>query len=177
MKDQKHITSDYLKAVVASWLRYEKQCVLVTMERGLDWRRNPDVFGVNKTRTTIEVEVKISFHDFKSDFKKKHRLHIPNQMYYMVHPSIVEKVQASGLLTTEGLLTVNPESNHYYTNLHYLLLLKPARKTHSKKLGIRQLVELVKAQTGTLVKLASQNVHLERRTAPPGNMLAYSPSA
>lgn len=172
MTNKDPFTSDYLRAVASSWLRYEKGCLMISFERGLDLR-NPDILGVTKDLKTIEIEIKVSFGDFQNDWKKRPRRYTPNQMYYMVHPKILQKVKDSNLLTTQGLLSINPKSDiiHHWTNLHILYLHRAAKVIHREKLRLPQLATLVKAQSGTLVKMAINNVHLANRTAPSSNML------
>ncbi len=184
--DEKQISSSYLKAVAASWLRYERGYQMVVFERGpfIDCEK-PDVLAVSDRYTTTEIECKISMADFKNNFKKRHMQRRkaleregvgigyghPAIFYFLVLPSMVDRVLASGLLTTEGLLTLGTR-RHFYTNLLPIVCVKkPKSDRKAPKITLRQMRLLVKDQTGTLVALAVKNEHLKANTAPPGNML------
>ena len=73
------ITSDQIKAIVASYWRYVRQCPVIALEvdcnlnsYSLDERA--DVLAVDKNRYLIETEVKANLADLKRDAKKrKHR--------------------------------------------------------------------------------------------------------
>ena len=90
------------------WLKVDKGCYLHCTEYGYSWRA--DAIGYNG-KDMIEIEVKTSWSDFKADFKNKVRKHqilldalngkykkmnydyIPNYMYYLVTPNLVEKAK------------------------------------------------------------------------------------
>lgn len=83
------------------WLRLDQRCMFIATEVG---GYNADVMGINEKRM-IEVEVKVTFEDFKNDFKKyKHRAYsgvygierdqwIPTHFYFAVTPDLVDKVK------------------------------------------------------------------------------------
>lgn len=102
-----------LRAAAVMWLRYERHCPIVAMERGLG-SGVPDVLGVSDTRHLIEIEIKVTMADFRKNEKKwgiRHRrlydqpaYWIPRQFYFLVATKIVEKVrvelpQGCGLLS------------------------------------------------------------------------------
>jgi hypothetical protein len=61
-----------MEAAAMEWLRYEHQCPLVVIERGVCcYNHRPDVFAVSKKRFGIEVEIKRTLSDFKADFDKR----------------------------------------------------------------------------------------------------------
>ena len=160
------INSKYLKAVGAAWLRYELKCPLVTFERGIwHWCYTPDILGVRTTGYSVEIEVKVSWKDFKANFDKrciKTRKFIkddyhPSSMYFIVPPELVDKVGNSGLLTDEGLLTINDNINTY-TGLHQISEVRKPKRRKSEKLTIGQLAKLVRCQSNTLISIASSEV-------------------
>ena len=66
------MNSSYIKACVACYFRYKRQCVIVSFERPINnYLSKPDVFAVDKSRRLIEVEVKITMADFRNDIKKR----------------------------------------------------------------------------------------------------------
>jgi hypothetical protein len=173
------VTARYLRAAGAAYLRYDRQCPIISIERGLTefhWNDSPDILGVTKKRTLVEIEIKVSLSDFKHNFKKKsilmreggHQCRRPHQFFFLVPPDLVEKVQASGLVTREGLLTVDMESRRSaYTKLKEVKTIKRATVECGDKLTITQMLRLVKHQSGSVVNLlvnqAHQEVGIDRR--------------
>lgn len=95
-----------LKNEALKWLRFEKRYNVACTElrTGL-WIA--DVFGLGprlpNPYNAIEIEVKISMADLRNDFKNKAQKHlmyldsvqnVPNYMYFMVPPELVEQAQA-----------------------------------------------------------------------------------
>jgi hypothetical protein len=92
-----------LRAAAVMWLRYDRGCPVVSMERGIV-NCVPDVLGVTKQRELIEIEIKRTMSDFRAN-KKKHGMKarekalgqcwwIPKYFYFLVLPEMVEKVLA-----------------------------------------------------------------------------------
>lgn len=66
-----------IKRVLINFLRFDRQFVYVATEAG---RFNSDVLGIAKNDRMTEFEVKVSFTDFRNDFKKpKHDLYLGGQ--------------------------------------------------------------------------------------------------
>jgi hypothetical protein len=101
----KIVKSDALKAKFEAlkWLRLDQRCMFIATEVG---GYSADVLGINEKKM-IEVEVKVTFEDFKNDFKKhKHHTYsgkygtewekqwIPTHFYFAVPEGLVEKVKA-----------------------------------------------------------------------------------
>lgn len=92
-----------LRAAAVIWLRYDRGCTVVTMERGFG-SCIPDVMGVTQTRHLIEIEIKRTMADFRANEKKRgmqirarevgQRYWIPKYFYFLVLPEMVEKVLA-----------------------------------------------------------------------------------
>ena len=68
-------TSTLLKAIACSWLRYKRQCPIIFTERILGYGHGgkgvADVMALTKDRRLIEIETKITLHDFKKDALKR----------------------------------------------------------------------------------------------------------
>ena len=72
------IRAEQIKAAVASYYRYERQCPVVAFETNSQlegWAGElADVLVLDKNRQLIEIEVKLSISDLKRDVKKlKHQ--------------------------------------------------------------------------------------------------------
>jgi len=72
------VTADQVKAVIAAYWRYVRQCPVIALE--VDSNLNTfvgeraDVLAVDKDRFLVETEVKLNLADLKRDAKKrKHR--------------------------------------------------------------------------------------------------------
>lgn len=149
-----------LKAVVAQWLRYERGCMLVLIERPprYPWFGVPDVVGVGFDRTVIEVEVKCSLSDFKANDKKRVMAmrkqgvtDPPRQFYFMVPRSLVDKVEHL-MPSDAGLLTTHESAQNAYTGLPFLVVeRKAAACKASRRMTLKELAVAVRHQSGTLV--------------------------
>lgn len=144
-----------LEASALEWLRYHKQCYIVMMERGTIHGR-PDVFGVTEEGYCVEIEVKRTVADFKADSEKRHRkepaLHSCNarQLYYMVHPLIVEKVRPL-LPAGCGLMTVKPTRKTLAGMPEVILLVRASPRKHARPLNDAEKWKLCRDMSGTLV--------------------------
>lgn len=168
---QKPIGFSTVRYAVACWLRYAKQCPVVAFERGghgWGWD-HPDVFGVKESRETFDVEIKMSFSDFKADMKKTkfqpgfpktHRR--PTWFYYAAPMALAEKIQASMLLPGgAGLLGVTGFREMGQDGI--VVLLRADKHKASLRPRIGQVVTWVKDQSGTLCGLAQMIAREEER--------------
>ena len=98
--------ADTIEASAVEWLRYERYCALIALERAptYGWVGRPDIVGVTKKRTIIEIEVKRTVADFRANagkrcfsFRQRAVGGIPEQFYFLVTPEIVETVQPAPL--------------------------------------------------------------------------------
>ena len=144
-----------LEASGLEWLRYHKGCFIVMMERGTAHGR-PDLMGVTKDGYCIEIEVKRTVADFKADQEKRHRVDEwtndgkVRQLYYLVHPSILEKV--TPLLPAGcGLMTVNPSRRSLARMPELIIKVRAAVRKHSRQLTDAEKWELCRDMSGTLV--------------------------
>lgn len=124
------LDSTELKLYALEWLRFKKRCIYFATEF-LD----ADIYGLMKTQS-LEIEVKVSKSDFRSDFSKAKHLNIkfghtwaPNYFYFLVPLGMVEycldflnkkegasvrtwpiKIKSQELsLEKYGLMTVDPK--------------------------------------------------------------------
>lgn len=158
------MSSIYLRACAAQWLRYDRQCPLVTFERGLKeyhgYNAAPDVLAVTKKRFLVEIEIKISMADFKANFKK--RIHFmqargyykkPHEYWFLVPPHLVDKVKESELITCEGILTVGGRPNGYSDLPSIVEVRAPVINKKTPKVSVTQAMKMVKNQSGAMVSM------------------------
>ena len=155
------MTSDTIKACVANYYRYKRQCPIVALESyNYHYPSNqPDVLVVDKKNRLIEIEVKVSLADFKVDRKKKiwqvRRMN-PNewpwQVYFAVPDYLVEKVQPV-LPEGCGLLEVSSKWHEMYVidRAVKCVVRAPTHKGRAK-LSDRYLQTIIAAQSATLCR-------------------------
>jgi hypothetical protein len=127
------ISIEVLRAAAVEFLRYEKQCKLVCLERTPLTQDPfvPDVVGLNATRRLIEIEIKRIWPDFKANQEKwsmkrrEARRIVPSQFYFLVPPELEEKVlpvigEVEGLLGLQGFSV--------FSGLPKVVVRKPARR-------------------------------------------------
>lgn len=98
-----------MRAQAVMWLRYERDCPVVALERGHGVCGIPDAIGITPKRRVIEIEIKRSMADFRHNDKKwrsRQRMRIwlgqsdsfgfndPQQFYFFVEAVMVEKCKA-----------------------------------------------------------------------------------
>lgn len=152
-----------IRAAVAMWMRYKKRCPLVCFERDIqEWSHGmPDVLGVTRSRRVIEVEIKVSMSDFRSDKKKKkwgdHQR--PRQFYYAVPPEMAEKVKEE-IAPEHGLMTL---SEHLLGGAHIIMVVQKAKPApNDRKVTVQELVRMAWNQSGTLCYLAAKVAEMRR---------------
>jgi hypothetical protein len=153
--------ADILKHAAVEFLRYEKGCKLVCLERS-PFRQDPctpDVIGVNASRRAVEIEVKRTWQDFKNNrqkdsmFRRKFLGLSPAQYYFIVPPALVAKVREA-LEPGEGLLTVDGLNG--YSGLPKARVVVPATFTKTRPLTLKEIVRMVAHQTGSLSSALSK---------------------
>lgn len=171
-----------LRAAIAGYLRYHRRCSLVCFDRTLDALDIPDVLGVTDRRHLIEVEIKMSFSDFKADAKKRkwHRkqwleeLRVaghevrqqPSRMfYYAAPPAVAVKILPNlegtefGLLTTGGLSQPG--------GMPGIIVQRPMKpKKDRPRVPLRTIIKMADNQSGTLYSLAAAVARYEREKKP-----------
>ena len=115
-------TSDQIKAVIASYWRYVRQCPVIALEvnsnlSGYSGEEMADVLVVDKNRYLIETEVKVTLADLKRDVRKKKHRHfregrgITRHFYFAVPKGMANDAKLmcddfypyAGVLATNGL--------------------------------------------------------------------------
>lgn len=161
-----------LKAAALRWLRYERGCVIVSMERPPVplWFGVPDVIGVTYKRELIEIEVKTSVADFRNNAKKECMLRRaqnigrqPNQFYFLVPTKLVEKIRGE-LPEGAGLMSPIEQSEDSMSGLPLIQVNRAAAKRDTKAMTMNELVNLVKDQSGTMVSMAARIMKAEQKT-------------
>lgn len=169
------LSSDRLKAAVASYWRYERQCPLIAFEGTCKVTGElADILAVTKSGELIETEIKLTMSDFRRDrHKSKHRhfsrgLHnlVTAYFYFAVPKEIANQVGLlcdnlypyAGVLGSGGLL--DPAGTDVY-------VYRAARLLSSRKLTLLELGRIAKDQSATLcrlaVKVAENNKRSERK--------------
>jgi len=165
------ISIEVLRACAVEFLRYQRDCKMVCLERSpflIEHKRrngqvsveqdpcNPDVVGVTEARRVVEIEIKRTFSDFKKNrektsmFRRQFLNIMPSQFYFLVPPNLVAKVEPL-LEQKEGLLTTMTHHRSAYTNMPVLRIVKDASVMRdSRRLTLREMVRMVMHQTGTL---------------------------
>jgi hypothetical protein len=161
---------DTLKAVAAQWLRYERQCMIVALERGPSrWWGRPDVLGVTLGRRLIEIEIKQTVADFKANARKEcmamraQGVALPPQQFYFLVPfGILDKVRTL-CPTTAGILCPDPNGINSYSGLPNVLIAKKAAVLREcRHLTWSEVGGMVKDQSGTLVSVLGRLAKLSR---------------
>jgi hypothetical protein len=158
----------YYRAAALQWLRYEQQCKLVAVERGITRGGAPDVVGIDKNRYATEIEIKRTLADFKrngekfeaferrySMFRDTHWLNCPRRFYFLVPDELVPKVQP--LLTNgDGLLTIRYPTRQYGGIPYPRVIVKATNDPRAQRLTMEECVRMAAHQSGTLFKLAAE---------------------
>ena len=181
MKDNKlrlimNMTASEVKAMVAGFYRYKKQCPVVAFEAS-DWARfragePADVLAVTESRMLYEIEVKISLSDMKNDKKKRKHYHFMNttdyipvhQFYFAVPKELVSKALeiCKEYYPYAGLLSVskfpfNSAAIDFGVHCEHR-----AKVISNERLTIKQVMYLVIEQSGTLCRLARDRAIAEK---------------
>lgn len=160
-----------MRAQAVMWLRYERGCPVVALERGIGACGIPDAIGLTAKRQIIEVEIKRSMADFRHNAKKygarlrgvdmmrgRFSYNDPQQFYFLVESEMVEKCR-SELPDWAGLMSTplpRQFTHRYARHPEYCGITKlvvhvqaPINKT-ARKLTIKECHRMAKHQTGTL---------------------------
>lgn len=162
------MNANEVRACVAAWLRYKRQYPLVCFERPLDGDYNgkPDILAVDKQRYAVEVEVKISAADVRQEFKKRkydrnYRLssnpwdHRVRQKYFAIPEDLRPKVE--DLIPKHyGILTVR---GWHPLGSPVVFASRRAKIHQAQRLTIKDVITMVRHQSGTLVSLALKSAN------------------
>jgi hypothetical protein len=137
-------------------LRYEMQCPLICLERGIHFGIDrPDVLAVNQQRRFLECEVKVDMRDFKRDAGKRKWVFInkkvwapPAYFWYVVPPVLIPKIKPE-LPEGAGLMTHTGE--WWGDNFPILyVVVKATRNPQSERASAKQLLKMALHQSGTI---------------------------
>lgn len=157
------------RAAAVQWLRYEVQCSIVAIERGISLGGTPDVIGLTPKRFVTEIEIKRTVADFKRNAKKLWSFQRgrsafegtgwerarPRLFYFLVPLEIVEKVQPL-LEPEQGLMAISNTFKKYQGIPAVKIIRKAVPSARAKRLTVRQCVQMAKHQTGTLSSLLNK---------------------
>jgi hypothetical protein len=166
----------FYRAAALQWLRYERQCPIVAVERGICRGGSPDVMGVTKDRWAIEVEIKRSLSDFKANTKKMEAferrytmfshtnwlstLNCPKLFYFFVPSGLVNKVMPL-LKNGDGLLSI-PDNGRTYRGIPYpRVVTRAIPDSRAKRLTLRECARMTAHQSGTVFMLAAELAKLK----------------
>lgn len=161
-------TASEVKAMVAGYFRYKKQCPVVAFEASnilmFATSEPADVLVVTESRMLYEIEVKISISDLKNDIKKKKHWsfinrpnYLPVHKFYFAVPQDITDIAldiCNDLYPYAGLLSVTKFPFHSAAASFGVIPEKPPKHLNPKPLSLRQIVYMVKEQSGTLCRLA-----------------------
>ena len=164
-------SEEQLKAVIASYWRYVRQCPVIALEVSHNLsayaEERADVLAVNKNRFLIETEVKVTLADLKRDARKsKHRAfrdNLPTRcvaryFYFAVPKDIANKAcpicndlyPYAGVLGTNGL------------DEYGVVIYRQAKFLPGKRLRYPQVLRIIFNQSSTVCRLARKVEELIR---------------
>lgn len=165
------MTSDQIKAVIASYWRYIRQCPVIALEvnsnlSSYSEEEMADVLAVDKNRFLIETEVKVTLADLKRDARKaKHRDFrdgrlrcVAHYFYFAVPMGMANEARLvcddlfpyAGVLSTNGL-------DEYGVEIY-----RNPKPLAGKRLTYSQALRLVFNQSSTVCRLAKRVEELLR---------------
>lgn len=160
-----------LELHAALWLRMEKDCPIVLMERSPRYGHGkPDVLGITNARFMLEIEIKRSLSDFRANAAKHHVRNRdagianleqwPKQFWFLVPPDLVDKVEPE-LPEWAGLLTIKDRrSAGWYTDV---FAIKKAPINHkSKKLSLKDGLKMLRVVGNEVFSLRITNAHFRQ---------------
>ena len=159
------MNSETIKACIAAYWRYQRQCPVVAFEAGsrLKWGlgEQADVLAVNKERYLIETEVKVSLSDLRKDKNKvRHRYFrdgggpYPTAYFYFAVPKDIAnqvKLLCDNLFTYAGVLGCPPGTDELAVEVY-----RNPRRLNGGRLSLKQIVYMARSQTATLCRLAKK---------------------
>lgn len=159
------MNSEQLKAVIASYWRYVRQCPVIALEASSSLSSYggdelADVLAVNKNRFLIETEVKVSLADLRRDHLKSKHYYFRNNLsrypvrhfYFAVPRDIANDAKLicddlypyAGVLGTDGL------------DEYGVLIYREAKPLSSKQLNYPQVLRIIFSQSATVCRLAKK---------------------
>lgn len=149
-----------LELLAVEWLRFEKRCVLVMTERSpREWHcGRPDALGILPSRHMIEIEIKRTLADFRSNAMKDcigRRItmpwQFPRQFYFLVPFHLSERVGFE-LPTWAGLMRA-PEHGGFQS---MAVMVKAPINSEAKRFKLEECVKAVALLTNENIALRKQ---------------------
>lgn len=165
------MNSEQLKAIIASYWRYIRQCPVIAIEvssnlSSYSGDEMADVLAVGKERYLIETEVKITLADLRRDAKKsKHRAFRSNltrcaarYFYFAVPRGIANdaKLTCDELYPYAGILGVDG------TDEYGVEVYREPKPLAGKKLTFPQVLRIIFNQSATVCRLAKKVEEMTR---------------
>jgi len=165
------MSSEQLKAIIASYWRYVRQCPVIALEVSSNLsayadEERADVLAVDKKRFLIETEVKITLTDLRRDAKKsKHRAfrenlpgRVAHHFYFAVPRDIANEARliCDNLYPYAGVLGVDG-TDEYGVQIYH-----NPKPLASKRLTFPQVLRIIFNQSGTVCRLAKKVEELGR---------------
>ena len=165
------LNSDTIKAIVAAYWRYIRQCPVIALEvnsnlSSYSGEEMADVLAVDKSRFLIETEVKVTLADLKRDAKKaKHRdfrenrLRCVARLFYFAVPRDIAndaKLICDDLFPYAGILGTNG-LDEYGVEIY-----RNPKPLAGKRLAYPQALRLIFSQSSTVCRLAKKVEELLR---------------
>lgn len=167
-----------VRVAMLQYLRYKRQMPLVACECSTMGDR-ADILAVDKKGFLWNVEIKVSLADLKNDHKKNTHKHInqirgngngdmpanlyelrsslPARFYFALPYELKDAVlpTVSDLYPYAGVFFV--------AAVNHVMAYRRADELHSQVLGVHETWELTKEQSGTLVRVMTENLRLRQR--------------
>jgi hypothetical protein len=164
------VTADQVKAVIASYWRYVRQCPVIALEVSHNLsayadEERADVLAVDKNRFLIETEVKVTLADLRRDARKsKHRdfqdkrFCVARYFYFAVPRDIANdaKLTCDNLYSYAGVLGVDG------TDEYGVEIYRNAKPLSDKKLTYPQVLRIIFNQSSTVCRLAKKVEEMAR---------------
>lgn len=165
------MNSEQLKAIIASYWRYVRQCPVIALEVSHNLsayadEERADVLAVDKDRFLIETEVKLTLADLRRDAKKlKHRdfrekqlrcvaryfyFAVPREIANAAKPICDQLYPYAGVLGTNGL-------DEYGVEIY-----RSPKPLAGKRLTFPQVLRIIFNQSATVCRLANKVEELTR---------------
>ncbi|GAJ14624.1 unnamed protein product [marine sediment metagenome] len=160
--------AETMKAIVASYWRYTKQCPFVALEASclldsFDAGGRADVLAMTERRLIIETEIKLNIGDLHRDkHKVKHRClatnyeRLPTHYFYFAVPWDIANTACllcGNLYPYAGVLGVHGGRIEVY---------RKARLRKVPKASLRRMRNIAREQSATVCRLAQQVVELKQ---------------
>lgn len=166
------MNADKMKAIIASYWRYVRQCPMVALEANCQLEAfndggQADILAINKDGFLIETEIKVSLDDFRRDRNKiKHR-HLkendgrwPTAYFYFAVPYVIANkvgMLCEQLYPYAGVLgTRGGDEND-------VEVYRQPRVRATKKLTLLQVTRMARERSATLCRLAKEVVEFRAK--------------